>query len=62
MRDLEFNEVVLFKNFTLMSRTNFYTLSGTVEPMITNQNTGFRESVPAEMKLAITLRYLTTGD
>jgi len=62
MRDLEFNEDVLFKNFTRMSKTNFYTLLGIVEPMIAKQNTRFRESVPAEMKLAITLRYLATGD
>ena len=60
MRDLEFNEDVLFKNFTRMSKSNFYTLLGIVEPMITKQNTRFRESVPAEMKLAITLRYLAT--
>jgi hypothetical protein len=33
-----------------------------VEPMITRQNTRLRESVPAEMKLATTLRYLATGD
>jgi hypothetical protein len=32
MRDLEFNEDVLFKNFTHMSKTNFYTLLGIVEP------------------------------
>ena len=62
MRDLEFNEDVLFMNFTRMSKTNFYTLLGIVKPMITKQNTHFRESVPAEMKLAITLRYLATGD
>jgi len=37
-------------------------LLGIVEPMITKQNTRFRESVPAEMKLVITLRYFTTGD
>jgi hypothetical protein len=49
MRDLEFNEDVLFKNFTRMSKTNFYTLLGVVEPMVTEQNTGFRGSVPAEM-------------
>jgi hypothetical protein len=30
--------------------------------MITKQNIRFRESVPAEMKLAIPLRYLATGD
>ena len=57
MRDLEFNEDVLFKNFTRMSKTNFYTLLGIVEPMNTKRNTRFRESVPAEMKLAITVRY-----
>jgi hypothetical protein len=62
MRELEFDEDVLFKNFTRMSKTNFYTLWGIVESMITKQSTGFRESVPAEMKLAITLRYLATGD
>jgi hypothetical protein len=55
MRDLELNEDVLFKNFTRVSRTNFYTLLGMVEPIITRRNTRFRESVPAEMKLAITL-------
>jgi hypothetical protein len=33
-----------------------------VKPMITKQITRFRESVPAEMKLAFTLRYLATGD
>jgi hypothetical protein len=60
--DLEFNEDVLFKNFTRMSKTNFYMLLGIVEPMITKQNTSFIESVPAEMKLAITIRYLVTGD
>ena len=32
MRDLEFNEDVLCKNFTRMSKTNFYMLLGTVEP------------------------------
>lgn len=62
MRDLEFNENVLFKNVTRMSKTNSYTRLGIVEPMISKQNTSFRESVPAEIKLAITLRYLATGD
>jgi hypothetical protein len=59
---LEFNEDVLFKNFTRVSKRNFYTTLGIVEPMVTKQNTPFRESVPAEMKLAITLRYLASGD
>jgi hypothetical protein len=38
MRDLEFNEDILFKNFTRMSKTNFCTLLGIVEPVITKQN------------------------
>jgi hypothetical protein len=62
MRDLEFNEDILFKNFMRMSKTNFYMLLGIVEPIITKQNTHFRESVPTEMKLAITLRCLATRD
>jgi len=62
MRDLEFNEDVLFKNSMRMSKTNFYVLLGIVEPMITKQNIHFKESVPAEMKLVITLRYLATRD
>jgi hypothetical protein len=49
MKDLEFNEDVLFKNFRRMSKMNFYTLLGIVKPMITKQKTRFRESVPAEM-------------
>jgi hypothetical protein len=39
IRGLEFNEHVLLNNFTLMSKTNFYTLLGILEPMITKQNT-----------------------
>jgi hypothetical protein len=62
MRDLEYNEDVPVKNFTCMSKVNFYMLLGIGEPMITKQNTRFKESVPAEMKLAITLRYLAAGD
>jgi hypothetical protein len=42
MRDLEFNEDVLFKNFTRMSKTNFYTLLGIVEPMITKKEYSFQ--------------------
>jgi hypothetical protein len=54
MRDLEFNTDVLFKNFMRMLKMNFHTLLGIDRPMITKQNTHFQESVPTEMKLAIT--------
>jgi hypothetical protein len=62
LRELELNENVVFKNFMRMSRTNFYMLLGMVEPKIEKQNTRFREAIPAEVKLTITLRYLATGD
>jgi len=62
MTDLEFNEDVLFKNLMRMSKMNFYTLLGIMKPKITKQNTHFRKSVPAEIKLVITLRHLATGD
>jgi hypothetical protein len=39
MRELEFNEDVLFKNFTGMSKFDFYTPLGIGKPMITIQNT-----------------------
>jgi hypothetical protein len=45
MRDLEFNENVLFNNFTSMSKTKFHTLLGIVEPTITKQNTNATASV-----------------
>jgi hypothetical protein len=60
MRELELNETLLFKNFTRMSRTNFYMLLGMVEPKIEKKYSFQR--IPAEVKLMITLRYLATGD
>lgn len=60
--DLQLDEDVLFKNFTRMSRSNFYSILQIIEPEIEKQNTRFRESVPAKIRLLITLRYLATGD
>jgi hypothetical protein len=37
MRDLEFNEGILFKNFTHMPKTNYYILLGIVEPILQNR-------------------------
>lgn len=60
--DLQLDEDILFKNFTRMSRSNFYSILQIIEPEIEKQNTRFRESVPAKIRLLITLRYLATGD
>ena len=46
-----------------MSVDNFNEiLALVVKDDLTKQNTHLRESIPAEIKLAITLRYLATGN
>jgi len=45
-----------------MSKTNFFSLLKMIDPEIVKQNTKFREAVPPNIKLLITLRYLATGD
>lgn len=62
LNDLELNENLLFKNFTRMSKENFDTLLNIVRPKIEKNNTYFRDAVPPEIRLAICLRYLATGD
>lgn len=62
IRQLELNENILFKNFMRMSMRDFYLLLEMIKPKIIKKNTRFREAIPAEVKLAITLRYLATGD
>lgn len=60
--DLQLDEDIVFRNFTRMSRTNFYYLLKKIEPEIEKQNTRFREAVPAKIKFLITIRFLATGD
>ncbi|KDR08286.1 hypothetical protein L798_01974, partial [Zootermopsis nevadensis] len=62
LKDLEVDEEVLFRNFTRMPRPNFNTLLEIVAPKIAKRNTHFREAIPVAIKLAITLRFLATGD
>lgn len=51
-----------FKKFTRMSTTGFEVLLNKISPLITKQDTQLRMALPARMRLAITLRYLATGD
>lgn len=62
MRELREDKDILFKNFTRMSEKNFDRLLKLVTPIITKQSTQLREAIPSEIKLAITLRFLATGD
>nr|CAH7761755.1 unnamed protein product [Callosobruchus chinensis] len=45
-----------------MSQADFDLLISLFGPRISKQNTNYRECIPAEMRLAITLRFLATGD
>lgn len=52
----------LFKNFTRMSRYDFEVLLNKVRPILTKQTTNMREPISVSTKLAITLRFLASGD
>lgn len=52
----------LFKNFNKMSPSDFEELLPIIGPDIQKNDTNMRQSVPPITRLAITLRFLTTGD
>lgn len=52
----------LFQNFTRMSRSDFELLVNKLGPIITKETTNMRDPIPVTTKLAITLRFLATGD
>ncbi len=51
-----------FKNFTRMSVQDFEFLINLVGPKIKKKDTHLREAIPVKIRLAITLRFLATGD
>ena len=51
-----------FVNFTRMTTTDFETLLQMIGPSIAKQDTILRNAVGPDIRLAITLRYLSTGD
>ena len=62
LQDLQSDGDILFKNFTRMSLEDLTTILEKIRPQISKKNTVMREAIPAEIRLAITLRYLATGD
>jgi hypothetical protein len=57
----ESNDNSMFSSFTRMTPEIFDDLVSSVRPLITGSRR-FRIPIPAELKLAVTLRYLATGD
>lgn len=52
----------LFNNFTRMSNADFEFLICVIGPKVAKQNTNFRESISVSVRLAITLRFLSSGE
>ena len=51
-----------FTNFLRMSTTDFEILLRMVAPKIFRKDTKYRKAIPPYIRLAITLRYLASGD
>ena len=63
LTDLKFQEVSgQYKNFTRMALADFELLINLVGPKTVKMDTRFRASAPIQDRLAITLRFLATGD
>lgn len=62
IRDLRNDETNSFEQFFRMTPENFDFLLEKVTPFIAKKDTQMRKSISAEIRLAITIRYLATGD
>ena len=61
LKELESEDQNSYTNFLRMSRESFDELLSLVLPYIKKKNTNMREAISAEERLAVTLRYLATG-
>lgn len=53
---------MIFVDCFIYTKENFYFLLGLVKPLIAKEDTVFRVSISAALRLALTLRYLATGE
>ena len=60
--NLEYRSNGGFKNCFRMSSSAFEQLLQKIGPMISKQDTNYRKAISAQDRLAITLRFLATGD
>jgi hypothetical protein len=62
MRELQREDVTAFRNFVRVPPALFRELLERVGPRIQKKDTHWRKALPAALKIAVTLRYLATGN
>ena len=62
LQELKREDVPAFRNFLKMDGATFDGLLTRLEERLTKQDTFYRKALPPGLKLAITLRFLATGD
>lgn len=62
LNDLSIEDTGQYKNFCRMSSVDFEILINLLGPKISKRNTNYRQSIPVNERLAVTLRFLATGD
>jgi len=62
MKELHAEDVSAFTNFMRMEPYAFHELLTRIAPRITKQDTNYKKALEPGLKVAITLRFLATGD
>ena len=62
INEMRLQDLDMHFNYLRMDAETFDSLLHLVGPFIQKKSTNMREAIPAGMKLAVTLRYLATGD
>ncbi|GBP62751.1 hypothetical protein EVAR_51703_1 [Eumeta japonica] len=62
LSDLVAEPSVEFDNFVRMSSSDFEYILQKISPIIAKKDTHWREAIPPNIRLALTLRFLATGD